>query len=202
MNTKEHAILLLSQGIPTSQVAAACGVSDSYISQLKADPEVQAQIAEKQAAHSIADIQFDDDLETAENMALQKIKSNIAFANMGQAIAAFRILNTARRRADPVVASDAAVSVTVNLTLPQSAVPRYVTNANNEIIEVEGQTMLSATAKNLDQILAEKHGKVSSLPQTTAAERAANILDKLSTPKSFLQRAAPRSPIPLSPDML
>lgn len=202
MNTKEHAILLLSQGIPTSQVAAACGVSDSYISQLKADPEVQAQIAEKQAAHSIADMQFDDDLETAENMALQKIKSNIAFANMGQAIAAFRILNTARRRADPVVTSDAAVSVTVNLTLPQSAVPRYVTNANNEIIEVEGQTMLSATAKNLDQILAEKHGKVPTLPQTTAAERAANILDKLSTPKSFLQRAAPRSPIPLSADML
>ena len=202
MNTKEHAILLLSQGIPTSQVAAACGVSDSYISQLKADPDVQTQIAEKQAASSIADIQFDDDLETAENMALQKIKSNIAFANMGQAIAAFRILNTARRRADPVVTSDAAVSVTVNLTLPQSAVPRYVTNANNEIIEVEGQTMLSATAKNLDQILAEKHGKVSSLPQTTAAERAANILDKLATPKSLIQRAAPRSPIPLSPDML
>lgn len=202
MNPKEHAILLLSQGIPTSQVAAACGVSDSYISQLKADPEIQTQIAEKQAAHSIADMQFDDDLETAENMALQKIKSNIAFANMGQAIAAFRILNTARRRADPVVTADAAVSVTVNLTLPQSAVPRYVTNANNEIIEVEGKTMLSATAKNLDQILAEKHGKVSSLPQTTAAERAANILDKLSTPKSFLQRAAPRSPIPVSPDML
>ena len=150
----------------------------------------------------LTSLQFDDDLETAENMALQKIKSNIAFANMGQAIAAFRILNTAQRRADPVVTSDAAVSVTVNLTLPQSAVPRYVTNANNEIIEVEGQTMLSATAKNLDQILAEKHGKVSTLPQTTAAERAANILDKLSTPKSFLQRAAPRSPIPLSADML
>lgn len=202
MNTKEHAIRLLAQGIPTSQVAAACGVTDSYISQLKADPDAQNKIAEQQAAASIADAEFDTDLESAEALALDKIKKNLPFANMGQAIAAFRILNTARRRSDPVIHADSQVSVTVNLTLPQSAVPRYVTNGQNEIIEVEGKTMLSATAKSLDQILAERHAKDPRLPQITATEKAATMLDKLSTPKSLLPRAAPRSPVPLSADML
>jgi len=202
MNTKEHAIRLLAQGIPTSQVAAACGVSDSYVSQLKADPDAQSQIAEQQAAASIADMEFDSDLEDAEALALDKIKKNLPFANMGQAIAAFRILNTARRRSDPVMQSDAQVSVTVNLTLPQSAIPKYVTNNQNEIIEVEGQTMLSATAKTLDQILADRNAKDPRLPQITAAEKAAAMLDKLATPKALIPRATPRAPLPLSADML
>jgi len=202
MNTKEHALRLLAQGIPTSQVAAACGVSDSYISQLKSDPDAQAKIAEQQAAASIADMEFDSDLEDAEALALDKIKKNLPFANMGQAIAAFRILNTARRRSDPVMQSDAQVSVTVNLTLPQSAIPKYVTNTQNEIIEVEGQTMLSATAKTLDQILADRNAKDPRLPQITAAEKAAAMLDKLATPKALIPRATPRAPLPLSADML
>jgi hypothetical protein len=202
VNTKEHAIRLLAQGIPTSQVAAACGVSDSYVSQLKADPDAQTQIAEQQAAASIADMEFDHDLEGAEALALDKIKKNLPFANMGQAIAAFRILNTARRRSDPVMQADSAVSLTVNLTLPQSAIPKYVTNSQNEIIEVEGQTMLSATAKTLDQILADRNAKDPRLPQITATEKAAAMLDKLTTPKALIPRATPRAPLPLSADML
>ncbi len=203
MTPKDHAITLLAQGIPTSQVAAACGVSDSYISQLKADPEIQEQILAKQAAHSAADVKFDEMLEDAEAMALDKIKKNLPFASMGQALSAFRILNTARRRQDAVGQTDSPVNVTVNLTLPASALPRYITNSANEIVEVEGKTMLSATAKTLDQILAARAGGSTDLPQTTSLEKAANILDRLSAPQSMLPMPrARRSPVPLSPDVL
>lgn len=203
MTPKDHAIALLSQGIPTSQVAAACGVSDAYISQLKADPEIQAQILEKQAAHSAADIEFDQTLEDAEALALDKIKKNLPFANMGQALAAFRILNGARKRTETTAAQDSSVNLTVNLTLPAAALPRYITNSSNEIVEVEGKTMLSASAKTLDQILAARAGGDTSLPQTTSLEKAASILDRLTTPQSMLPMAkARRSPVPLSPDVL
>jgi hypothetical protein len=198
MTPKDYAVSLIAQGIPTSQVAAACGVDDSYISQLKADPEVQQRVAEARAGHVVADSQFDNTLERAEALALEKIEKNLPFANMGQALAAFRILNGARRRKDQFAQTEHNVSVTVALTLPQAAIPRYITNTKNEIIEVEGQTMLSATPKTLDDILSAR-ATGSMLPKITELEKAANRLDTLSAP---VMRTAKRLPPELSADML
>ena len=198
MTPKDYAVSLIAQGIPTSQVAAACGVDDSYISQLKADPEVQQRVAEARAEHVVTDAKFDDTLERAEALALEKIEKNLPFANMGQALAAFRILNGARRRKDQFAQTEHNVSVTVALTLPQAAIPRYITNTKNEIIEVEGQTMLSATPKTLDDILSAR-ATGSMLPKITELEKAANRLDTLSAP---VMRTAKRLPPELSADML
>ena len=198
MSPKDYAISLIAQGIPTSQVAAACGVDDSYISQLKADPEVQQRVAEARAEHAVTDAKFDDTLERAEALALEKIEKNLPFANMGQALAAFRILNGARRRKDQFAQTEHNVSVTVALTLPQAAIPRYITNTKNEIIEVEGQTMLSATPKTLDDILSAR-ATGAALPKITELEKAANRLDTLSAP---VMRTAKRLPPELSADML
>ena len=198
MTPKDYAVSLIAQGIPTSQVAAACGVDDSYISQLKADPEVQQRVAEARAEHVVADSQFDNTLERAETLALEKIEKNLPFANMGQALAAFRILNGARRRKDQFAQTEHNVSVTVALTLPQAAIPRYITNTKNEIIEVEGQTMLSATPKTLDDILSAR-ATGALLPKITELEKAANRLDTLSAP---VMRTAKRLPPELSVDML
>lgn len=203
MTPKEHAILLLSQGISTAQVAAACGVSEAYISQLRADPEVREQIQEKRAADTLEDIKFDSSLEAAENMALEKIQRGLPFANMGQAIAAFRILNAAKKRTGVAEQTETHVGVTVNLTLPVAATTKYVVNNKNEIVEVEGKTMISATAKTLDTLLAEKAGEGQEVRKLGAVQRAATILDNLKTPKSLIPQAPPRrSPLPLSPDML
>jgi transcriptional regulator with XRE-family HTH domain len=192
MTPKEYAIELLAKGIPTSQVAAALGVDDSYISQLRADEDVQAMIAAKQAAHSEADCKFDETLERAEMLALEKIEKNMQFATLGQALAAFRILNGARKRTDPIVHPDSPVSVTVNLTLPATALPQYITNSKSEIIEVEGKTMISASPKTLDQILAAKAVGRTALPQTTALEKAANTLDRITTPARQAPRRLPK----------
>lgn len=203
MTPKEHAILLLSQGISTAQVAAACGVSEAYISQLRADPEIREQIHEKRAADTLEDIKFDSSLEAAENMALEKIQRGLPFANMGQAIAAFRILNAAKKRTGAAEQTETHVGVTVNLTLPVAATTKYIVNTKNEIVEVEGKTMVSATAKTLDTLLMEKAGDGQEIRKLGAVQRAATILDNLKTPKSLIPQAPPRrSPLPLSPDML
>lgn len=189
MTPKDQAIQLLANGVPTSQVAAAIGVDDSYISQLKADPDVQARISQLQAAATEEDIKFDETLERAEFLALQKIERNMQFATLGQALAAFRVLNGAKKRKDVVGPSDTSVAVTVNLTLPANSIPQFITNSRNEIVEVEGRTMISATPKTLDQILAQRATDRSlELPQTTAVEKAAQILDAVKVPA----RQAPR----------
>lgn len=197
MIDKQAAIRYLAQGIPTSQIASALGCDDSYISQLKADPDVQAQIATHSAETTVRDLNFDEHLASAEELALERVQKALPFANMGQALAAFRVLNTARRRKDgPVGAAN--VTVNVNLTLPAGALPRYVTNASNEIVEVEGKTLVSATPRSLDAILAKRAGTTLA-PQVTTLEKAARRLGALSPLPPARPRALPSS---LSADML
>jgi hypothetical protein len=189
---KEYAIDLLAKGISTSQVAAAVGCDDSYISQLRADPKVQAAIAAKQSEYTIADNRFDETLERAEMLALEKIEKNMQFATLGQALAAFRVLNGARKRSDPIATPDNLTSVVVNLTLPATSIPQYVTNSKSEIVEVEGKTMISATPKTLDSILAARAAdKNADLPKTTAIEKAANMLERLTVPARQAPRRVP-----------
>ena len=124
-------------------------------------------------------------------LALEKIEKNMQFATLGQALAAFRVLNGARKRTDPVTQSESGTSITVNLTLPATALPQYVTNSRSEIIEVEGQTMISATPKTLDQILAAKATDKVSLPQTTSLEKAAAMLESIKLPARQAPRRVP-----------
>lgn len=197
---KDYAITLLAQGVGTSQVAAAIGCDDSYVSQLKADPEVQRQIAERTAQTTIQDVKFDDTLERAEMLALEKIEKNLPFATLGQAMAAFRTLNGARRRKDGGITTENITAVTVNLTLPASSIPQYITNSRSEIVEVEGKTMISATPKTLDSILAAKAAdKGVNLPQVTAIEKAANMLESIKLPT---RQAPRRTPATLSIESL
>lgn len=195
----------LAQGIPTSAIAAAVGCTDSYISQIKALPETQEQIAARQVAHTVADVEFDTRLERTESAALDKIEQNLPFANLGQALAAFRILNSARRRKDGILQPEVGGSTTVNvtLTLPAVAIPRYVTSQQNEIIEVEGKTMMTATPKSLDSVLSARAGTLSlesQQPMVATLNRAANILQGISTPRA--QASARKLPPALSADVL
>lgn len=199
MTPKEHAISLLSQGIPPGQVAASCGVDPSYISQLSADPNVQAQIAAARADRAVEDVSFDSTLEKAERMALDKIEQNMRFATIGQALAAFRVLNGARRRKDAFAQPNEGLTVNVNLTLPAMAVPQYIANDRNEIVEVDGQTLVSATAESLDQLLA-KRAIAKMLPKTSEIEKAATLLDNLQAAK--LKPVASKLPAEISPDIL
>ena len=204
-STKEHIIALLSQGIPAAQVAAAAGVSESYISQLRSDPELAALISTQETAKLEKNTAFDNTLERAELMALEKIEKNLPFANMGQAMAAFRILNSARKRSDAFATpADQSTNITVNLTLPSAAAARYVVNSSNEIVEVEGQTMITATAKSLDSLLAQRASAQLQQPVVTSLNRAAGMLAQIN-PLNSLQpvpRPARRVPAALSADVL
>ena len=203
-STKEHIITLLSQGISATQVAAAAGVSESYVSQLKADPELSALITTQATDKLEKSAVFDNTLERAELMALEKIEKNLPFANMGQAMAAFRILNSARKRSDAFAQqADQSTNITVNLTLPSAASAKYVVNNSNEIVEVDGQTMITATAKSLDSLLATRASTKLQQPAATTLNRAAAMLTNLSTVNTLAVPAKVRKlPMALSADIL
>lgn len=189
MIDKDYVIRLLAQNVPTAQIAAAAGCDPSYISQLKQDEDIQALIAQQQSEVTLEDIKFDDMLARAEQLALERIEKTLPFANMMQSMAAFKILNSAKRRNEKAAEPQSITNnLTVNLTLPTAALPRFVTNSNNEIIEVEGQTMISATPRSLDSLLTKRLGIPESQTPVTAMNRAASRLGALT------QQSLPREP--------
>ncbi len=79
MVDKQLAIKYMAQGISTDQIAAALGCDPSYISQLRADPEIARQVTEQTSSVTIKDAAFDERLNTAEEVLLGRIEKT-AFA--------------------------------------------------------------------------------------------------------------------------
>ena len=190
---KRQIASLIAQGVGTSEIATVAGCEDSYISQLRNDPEILALMSEEQSTKKLKDVQFDEKLEAAEDRALDVITRNIPFANPQVALATFKVLNGATRRKHAAIV-DTPVSVTVNLTLPAALIPHYVLNNQREIVEVDGKTMASATPQTIEAVLAARKGPMAqSVPKLTSVERAA---EKFLTLGQLPVTAPRKSPLP------
>ena len=195
---KDTIINYIAAGVPTSQIAAAVGCTDAYISQLKSDPEIQELLVSRAGDRIAADSAFDSKLETAEELALARIEAGLQFANLGQAVGAFRILNSAKRRKDvSTQATDAHTTVNVTLTLPANAIPRYTLNQRNEIIDVEGKTMVAVTPKSLETMLAQRQALGVSVNSPVEVAKTNTLISTLTVPSR-----TPRAPSRITPDMI
>lgn len=184
MSAKESALELLAQGIAPGQVAESIGVEASYISQLMSDEDFLTQLQERKSASTQEDLDYDKKLDRVEGEFLSKIEEKSRFANLQQSLQAFKVINGAKRRKDSRTApAGTQIGVIVTLNLPVSMLPQYQTNSKNEIVEVEGKTMVSATPKKLDEILALRSNGTPThlvqLPGITKVERAAGVLQSL-----------------------
>jgi hypothetical protein len=167
---RKLAIQYLSQNIQPSVVAGILGVTESAISQLLADPDFATEVSEASQGAAAEDLGYDKRVDEAEDQFLKNIEQRAPFANMQQSLQAFKLLNGAKRRRDTRVHQSAGNSgVTVNITLPASIVPQYVMNAQAEIVEVSGQTMISATPANVNAMLEARR---SADPAAVKSERA------------------------------
>lgn len=154
MFAKDQALNFLAQGLKQSVVAGILGVEESYISQLMAHEDFAAELAEAKSKLTAKDTAYDDKLDSATEQALDRIESKLPFANLQQSLQAFKVLDGARRRKQlNQSGSEVGTAITVNILLPTSIAPRYLQNQSGEIVEVEGQTMVSATPKNLEDLV-------------------------------------------------
>ena len=156
--TKQRALDMLAQGMSNSQVANVLGVTDSAVSQLMEDEDFARLVQEKRVKVSQEDERFDTKLEVGEEKALDNILAKMHFGNLGQQLAAFKTLNQAKRRKDTRITQPQQNGHTTNLILPAVIVPVYVKNSQSEIVEVDGKTMLSASATRLNEIVKERTG--------------------------------------------
>lgn len=200
MVDKTRVASFLAQGVGVTEIALAVGCDPSYITQLKTDPEVVTLITEHRAAMTAEDVAFDATLERSEQRALEQVEAKLPFANFGQSLQAFKVLNSARKRRDGPE-DNASNVTTVVLVLPERHLPKYITNQSNEIIEVEGRTMITATPKSLEKTLESKENSPALVRhQENSMAKASKLIGGLGPNPN--RRAGRKLPDLLSPDIL
>ena len=154
---REKIIEMLGRGIPATQVAAAVGCDDSYISQLLSDEAVSAEVQLLRATHYSGYLELDRKVDSAEEAALKKVAALIPYLTRpSEAARVYDILNKAKRRTVDSTASANAPAQTVIIDLPESARVRFTLTSDKQVIEIAGRSMATMPAKSLAAQLAQR----------------------------------------------
>lgn len=201
MSTKKEQIFeLLAKGVAQHKVPAIVGVSASYVSQLLMDEQFTQELAEARTETALARREHDDAMDELETLTLSKLAEAIEFeTKTAPLLKAFQTLNNAKRRTMGEAHEQAsAPSITVNIRLPDHLRTRTVqhdTNANNEVIEVEGRAITTMPSNSV-------LGMIDRGPEAIEHKEPEMTLDNLGAGKPILEPTLPegaRRRIPKTP---
>lgn len=154
-STADRIVSLLGQGYSQATVAAALGVTPSYVSQVAETPEVREEVSRLRVGKLQERVVDDETLETTERRALKLISDKMVFVKSpAEAANIFKILNNAKRKtAANAPENDAASIESVTIVLPKSAAAIHIQlNGNNQVIEVEGRSMAPLPSRALHNL--------------------------------------------------
>lgn len=153
---------LLGTGLSAEVVSSAVGVDPSFISQLLAEESFASEVATKRTLSLTAASRRDTTIDGIEDTLLGKLEEAIAvgaFHRPRDLLMATSVINRMIRRGAPQSTAGVTVNTVVQLSLPISAVRKYTTNRVGEVVEVEGQTMVTMPAHQLLKQLAASKGE-------------------------------------------
>ena len=192
-STKDQIISNAAKGMSQVQIARMLGVDESYVSQVVNSDDGKQQIEEMAAQISAETSKFDEMLDDAESVALNRIKSRLGMANFQQSLAAFKVLNSANRRRDTSPAARPQVGAIHTVMLPQIAITQFLMNSKSEIVEVEGRTMISANAAQLPSILKQRTGRDLVLESAESKQETPVRAERATALLSSMETARPRA---------
>lgn len=147
---------LLGQGLSNQVVANATGVSPSYISQLLSNETFASEITALRVTQLTQTNARDRSIDALEDKVLAKLEQAIEFFNKPRdLLSIFHVLNRAVRRGVPASESTTVHQQIVNIHVPAIPMQRFVKNSFGEVIEVEGQTLVTMPTHTLLKKLAE-----------------------------------------------
>jgi len=156
--SKDRILKLLGSGLSNDAVATAVGCDASYISQLMSDEGFKDQVIELRSVALTAATERDRKADTLEERALDKLETMLDWIHKpGDMLKFFQVLNAAKRRGTPAADNLVINQQIVNLQLPQQAFQKLVMDGRGEVVEIDGQSMLTMQPANLiKQIVTEK----------------------------------------------
>jgi hypothetical protein len=159
--SKDRVKELLGTGLGPEVVASAVGCDISYISQLLADENFASEVSGLRTIALTQHTRRDATINGIEDKLLAQLDEMVserAFYKPRDVLSAMAIVNKAVRRGAAPVQSGTTINNVIHLSLPSAVVRKFATNRNGEVVEVEGQTLVTMPAHQLLKELASKGG--------------------------------------------
>lgn len=158
-STRERALALLSTGVPAEQVAAACGVTPSAISQLCAQDDFSQELSsarfENLSKHNVRDSKYD----TIEDALVDKLQDMLPMMMRPmEVLKSIQVINSAKRRGQSADSAVTAQQTVVQIVMPTIVVNRFTANAQNQVVIAGGQDLSTIQSGTLlKQVKGEQH---------------------------------------------
>ena len=154
----ELSVELLGKGYRVVEVARILGISDADVDAVAKQYKREIQTARIES--TVTSRAMDDDIEEAEKRALERLHSQLAIeTDTAKLTRAFVALNSAKRRSPPTeetgTGRDSLAHVRLPAHLRQNVT--FVQNNHNQIIQVNGQELSTASNKRVSEFLKRKH---------------------------------------------
>lgn len=150
---------LLGTGLSPEVVASAVGCEASYVSQLLSDEGFANEVSTLRTialtSHSRRDASIDS-IEDKLLLELDEMVASKAFYKPRDVLHAVQVVNAMKRRGHVAQHTGGVVNNIVHISLPPSAVRRFTTNRVNEVIDIDGQTVVTMPSHQLLKDLAAR----------------------------------------------
>ncbi len=179
---------LLGVGLPNNVVASAVGVTDSYISQLLADPEFAAEVTQLKLINLTETAARDKKYNSLEDKLLEKLENVLPYlVKPMEVLAAIKTINSAVRRAAPSELAGQANVQVVQLQLPDNSAfaARFVINKESQVVEIAGRSLATMPAKGVVAKLQEAKKNAATNTTEHAADME-NAKERLSNLQSLM----------------
>lgn len=166
VSNQERALELLGSGIGPEMVAAAIGVSVSYISQLLANVDFAAKVADKRYAHLSKYTELDNQYDSIEQKLVRKMESMVGMMfKPGEILNAIKVINAVKRRGvtspENIHGTREVVSLTIpNVVLQSVTNNNLTTNIHNQVVKIGEQDLSTVQSVRMGDLLAAKKQEV------------------------------------------
>lgn len=159
---KDQVKKLLGSGLPAETVASAVGCDPSYVSQLLGDDDFAAEVATLRSQALMSHTARDNTANEIEQSLLNKIKEAVdqhLIFKPKDLLHAYAVINKAVRRGAHSPTSLPAQTTVVQIALPVVTARQFVTNKVGEVIEADGQSLVTMPARDLLTSLSKQRGQ-------------------------------------------
>lgn len=169
--TEEKALELLGKGIANEIVASAIGVTPARITQLLADEEFAAKVQKARyinlQKHTLRDNMYDD----IEEKLLKKLQKSLGLIiKPDTLLKAITVINSAKRRGNSNSSSITDTTDIAEITIPQVIKQTFVTNINNQVVQVGDRDLTTISPEGLQIELEATKNAITSREDNTGGE--------------------------------
>lgn len=155
----------LCGGATPQQAASACGVDESYVSQLKSEEDFQIQVAEKLSKDFEVAIKIDENYTEVEKVLSERLRTLTGYMTNADQVA--RILKTVSaipKKVQQRIPLNAEVNgsaiAPVSLAIPIVAKNVFIINPNSEVVQLNGKELVTLNSSSMESLLKDKKERV------------------------------------------